>query len=222
MTKVKVILNFKTYVESTGETALKLSQICEEVSEQYGVDIIVVPQISDIYAISNAVSIPVYSQHVDGVGFGGYTGHITAAAIKAAGASGTLINHSERRLKLADIDAAISACKKEGLITVVCTNNISTTRAAVALKPNYVAVEPPELIGSGIPVSKADPQVVTGSVEAVKAIEPSVGVLCGAGISKGEDLKSAMDLGTEGVLLASGIIKAADQKKALEDLVTGI
>jgi len=222
MTKVKVILNFKTYVESTGETALKLSQICEEVSEQYGVDIIVVPQISDIYAISNAVSIPVYSQHVDGVGFGGYTGHITAAAIKAAGASGTLINHSERRLKLADIDAAISACKKEGLTTVVCTNNISTTRAAAALKPNYVAVEPPELIGSGIPVSKADPQVVTGSVEAVKAIEPSVGVLCGAGISKGEDLKSAMDLGTEGVLLASGIIKAADQKKALEDLVTGI
>lgn len=222
MTKVKVILNFKTYVESTGETALKLSQICEEVSEQYGVDIIVVPQISDIYAISNAVSIPVYSQHVDGVGFGGYTGHITAAAIKAVGASGTLINHSEKRLKLADIDAAISACKKEGLTTVVCTNNISTTRAAAALKPNYVAVEPPELIGSGIPVSKADPQVVTGSVEAVKAIEPSVGVLCGAGISKGEDLKSAMDLGTEGVLLASGIIKAADQKKALEDLVTGI
>ena len=36
-----------------------------------------------------------------------------------------------------------------------------------------------------------------------------------------EDLRSALDLGSEGVLLASGIIKAKDQRKALEDLVTG-
>ncbi|MHC1631955.1 MAG: triose-phosphate isomerase [Methanotrichaceae archaeon] len=218
----KVILNFKTYVESTGKAALKLSRICEEVAEQYGVEIIVVPQTADVHAISSFVSIPVYAQHVDGVGHGGYTGHITADSVKAAGASGSLINHSERRLKLADIDASISACKNAGLTTIVCTNNIPTTRAAAALQPDYVAIEPPELIGSGIPVSKSDPEIVTGSVEAVKMIEPSVGVLCGAGISKGEDLKSALDLGAEGVLLASGIIKAQDQKKALEDLVIGI
>ena len=85
-----------------------------------------------------------------------------------------------------------------------------------------MAVEPPELIGRGIPVSKADPGVVTGSVEAVKKIEPGVGILCGAGISRGEDLGAALELGSVGVLLASGIIKAKDQKKALEDLLSGI
>jgi len=219
---IKVVLNFKTYAESTGDAAIQLSKICEEVGDLYDVEMVVVPQIADIHAISSQVSIPVYSQHVDGVGHGGYTGHITAASIKAAGASGTLINHSERRLKLADIGASISACKEAGLTTIVCTNDVPTTRAAAAIKPDYVAVEPPELIGSGIPVSKADPEVVTGSVDAVKRIEPDVGVLCGAGISKGEDLKSALELGTEGVLLASGIIKAPDQKKALEELVAGI
>ncbi len=218
----KVVLNFKTYAEATGDAALELSRICEEVAKDYGVEVIVVPQIAEIHAISSQVSIPVYSQHVDGFGHGGYTGHITAASIKAAGASGTLINHSERRLKLADIGAAISFSKEVGLATIVCTNDVPTTRAAAALRPDYVAVEPPELIGSGIPVSKADPGVVTGSVDAVKKVEPGVGVLCGAGISKGEDLKSALELGTEGVLLASGIIKAPDQKKALEDLVVGI
>jgi triosephosphate isomerase len=98
---------------------------------------------------------------------------------------------------------------------------VATTRAAAALEPDYVAVEPPELIGSGIPVSKADPEVVRGSVEAVKRIAPRVGVLCGAGITTGEDLKAALDLGSEGVLLASGIIKAKDQRQALEELVTG-
>lgn len=216
-----IVLNFKTYRESTGVEALRLAEICEDISQEYSVQMAVVPQVADIHAISKAVKIPVFAQHVDGVGYGGFTGHITAASLKAAGASGSLINHSERRLKLAEIDAAITACKSVDLKTIVCTNNVATTQAAAALNPDYVAVEPPELIGSGIPVSKANPDVIRGSVAAVKAIAPSVGVLCGAGITHGEDLKSALELGSEGVLLASGIIKAKDQRKALEDLVTG-
>jgi triosephosphate isomerase len=146
---------------------------------------------------------------------------VTAASIKAAGARGSLINHSERRIKLADMEASLSACRDLGLASIICTNNVATTRAAAALEPDYVAVEPPELIGSGIPVSKANPNVVSDSVSAVKKIAPRVGVLCGAGITHGEDLRSALDLGSEGVLLASGIIKAKDQRQALEDLVTG-
>ena len=216
-----IVLNFKTYRESTGQEALRLAEICEDISKDYAVQMVVVPQAADIHAISKAVKIPVYAQHVDGVGYGGFTGHVTAASLKAAGASGSLINHSEKRLKLAEIDSSISACRDAGLETIVCTNNVATTRAAAALEPNFVAVEPPELIGSGIPVSKANPRVIRDSVEAVKHIAPHVGVLCGAGITHGEDLRSALDLGSIGVLLASGIIKAKDQRKALEDLVTG-
>jgi triosephosphate isomerase len=216
-----IVLNFKTYREATGQEAIRLAEICEDVSNEYSVKIIVSPQVADIYAIAKAVKIPVYAQHVDGVGYGGFTGHITAASLKAAGASGSLINHSERRLKLADIEASIAACRVAGLSTIVCTNNVATTRAAASMRPDFVAVEPPELIGSGIPVSKADPEVVRGSVDAVKKIEPGVGVLCGAGITHGEDLKAALELGSAGVLLASGIVKAKDQRKALEDLATG-
>ena len=216
-----IVLNFKTYLESTGLQALRLAKICEDISRDYSVQMVVVPQVADIQAISKAVKIPVYAQHVDGVGYGGFTGHVTAASLKAAGAAGSLINHSERRLKLAEIEASISACRQAGLKTIVCTNNVATTRAAAALQPDYVAVEPPELIGSGIPVSKASPEVIVNSVEAVKGIAPQVGVLCGAGITHGEDLRSALELGSVGVLLASGIIKAKDQRKALEDLVTG-
>jgi triosephosphate isomerase len=216
-----IVLNFKTYREATGQEAIRLAEICEDVSNKYSVKIIVSPQVADIYAIAKAVKIPVYAQHVDGVGYGGFTGHITAASLKAAGASGSLINHSERRLKLADIEASIAACRVAGLSTIVCTNNVATTRAAASMRPDFVAVEPPELIGSGIPVSKADPEVVRGSVDAVKKIEPGVGVLCGAGITHGEDLKAALELGSAGVLLASGIVKAKDQRKALEDLATG-
>ncbi len=217
-----IVLNFKTYAESTGEKAVRLAKCCEEISKDSGVKIIACPVAPDIFRVAGAVNIPVFAQHIDRAGAGSYTGHITAACIRQAGASGTLINHSEKRILLSEIDASIQSAKNAGLMTIVCTNNIAVTSAAAALFPDFVAVEPPELIGSGIPVSKANPEIVSGSVNAVKRINPGVKVLCGAGISNGEDVAAAVELGTEGVLLASGVIKAKDQKAALSDLVRNL
>ena len=53
-------------------------------------------------------------------------------------------------------------------------------------------------------------------------LDKNVSVLCGAGISTGEDMAAAIELGAEGVLLASGIIKAESPKDALLDLVSKI
>ncbi|MCZ7393770.1 MAG: triose-phosphate isomerase [Candidatus Methanoperedens sp.] len=220
--KPLIVLNFKTYPESMGEKAVSMAKYCEEVSKDSGVDIIACPQIPDIYRVAFSVKIPVFAQHIDAAGAGSYTGHITADCVKSAGARGTLINHSERRLLLADVDSAIQSAKKAGLKTIVCTNNIAVTSAAAELAPDFVAIEPPELIGSGIPVSKANPDIVRGSVRAVKAINPHVKVLCGAGISTGDDVAAALRLGAVGVLLASGVIKAKDPKLALFDLVKKI
>ncbi len=213
--KPLIVLNFKTYAESTGENALRLATVAEQVASDSGVTIVVVPQAVDVFRISQRIKIPVYAQHVDGINPGGHTGHILAEALVHAGARGTLINHSERRLQLAEIDAANETAQGSGLTTIICTNNVATTKAAASLSPDFVAIEPPELIGSGIPVSKANPEIVTGAVEAAKGTK----VLCGAGISKGEDVRAAIELGTEGVLLASGVTKASDPKVALQDLV---
>lgn len=217
---VFILLNCKTYDEGTGIRAVQLAQACRDVAEESGVDIAIAPQIPDLWRVSSAADVPVYSQHIDGAGPGSRTGHIYVKSVLEAGAVGSLINHSERRLTLADIEAATAALKKNQMTSVICTNNVAATAAAAALGPDYVAIEPPELIGSGIPVSKADPGVVTDSVDAARKINPNVKVLCGAGISKGEDLKAAIELGSVGVLLASGIVKASDPKKALYDLVS--
>ena len=220
--KPLIVLNFKTYAESMGEKAVLMAKYCEEVSIESGIEIIACTQTPDIFRVAGVVKIPVFAQHIDSVGAGSYTGHITADCIRSAGAKGTLINHSERRILLSEIDSAIQSAKKAGLVTIVCTNNIAVTSAAAALSPDFVAVEPPELIGSGIPVSKANPEIVSGSVSAVKKINPVVKVLCGAGISTGDDVAAAIELGTGGVLLASGVIKAKDPKAALFDLVKKI
>jgi len=215
-----IILNYKTYMESTGKNALQLSKYVQEASQETGVNMAIAPQAVDLYPIINEVDIPVYSQHMDAVSPGGHTGSTLPEAIKQVNASGTLINHSEKRMTLADIDAIVEKSRELDLVSVLCTNNVKTSAAAASFNPDFIAIEPPELIGTGIPVSKADPDVVSNSVDEIHKINKDISVLCGAGISTGEDVKAALELGSEGVLLASGIIKAEDQKQALIDLVS--
>jgi len=210
-----VIVNLKTYSQGTGKKAIELAESAEKVSRETGLCFAVAPQFVDIPPIVNKVDIPVFAQHIDPVTPGSHTGHILPEAVKEAGAIGTLINHSERRLRLADIEAAVTRAREIGLITVVCTNNPAVSAATAALQPDMIAVEPPELIGTGIPVSKSKPEVVTNTVESVRKINSEVVILCGAGITNGEDVSAALKLGTEGVLVASGIVKAADPYKVM-------
>ena len=215
-----VILNYKTYLESSGEKALELAQALKSASEESGITMVAVPQAADIYRIQDQISLPIFAQHIDPITPGGHTGSNLIETLIEAGISGSLINHSENRMKLADIDEIIQLCKKNDIESCVCTNNIQTSKAIATFNPDAVAVEPPELIGSGIPVSQAQPEVVEDSVKGVKSINKNIKVLCGAGISTGDDMAAAMDLGADGVLLASGIVKAQNPKEALLDLVS--
>jgi len=218
--EAKIILNYKTYEQATGAKALSLAETCEQVASETGAEIIVCPQHADIHRITSSVDIPVYAQHIDNVGYGSNTGAVLPESIKDAGASGCLINHSEKRIKLADMEASIRKLRELNMTSIVCTNNIMVSKAAAALNPDYVAVEPPELIGSGISVSQSQPEIITGSVAAVKEVNPKVKVLTGAGISTGEDVSKAIELGTVGVLLASGVTKAENPTAVLKDLVS--
>jgi len=210
-----IIVNFKTYIESTGKRAVELAKQAEKASKETGANIIVVPQFADLSKVVEAVEIPVFAQHIDPIKPGNCTGHILAESVKEAGAVGTLINHSERQLKLSEIDAIISLTKEKGLVSCVCANNPSVSAAIAAMRPTITSVEPPELIGTGISVSKAKPEIVTDTVKLVHKVDPKMTILCGAGISQAEDVSIALKLGTQGILVASGIVKAKDPYSVL-------
>jgi len=217
-----ILINFKTYAEATGKKALKLAETAANVSLETDICIGLAPQLTDLASVARLVALPVFAQHIDPITAGSFTGHVLPESVKEAGATGTLINHSERRLRLADIDTAIRRAREAGLISVVCANNPDVSAAVAALKPQMLAVEPPELIGTGISVSKAKPKVVSGTVKLVKEINSDVVVLCGAGISKGEDVRAALKLGTEGVLVASAIVKAKDPYTVLLEFAEAV
>jgi triosephosphate isomerase len=217
-----IIINYKTYSEATGKKAVKLSRIAEEVSLDSGVNICVAPQVADIAAVCDAVSIPVFAQHIDPVVPGSSTGYILLESVKEAGAIGTLINHAERQLKLCDIESIVARTREAGMVSVVCTSNAAVSEAAAALKPDVISLEPPDLIGTGISVSKTKPDAVTEMVALVKHVNPCVVTLCGAGITKGEDVTAALKLGTMGVLVASGIVKAKNPREVLMEFSKAI
>jgi len=208
-----VLVNLKAYPCDPVAVAQAAASVDTEAAE-----IAIAPQTAHLASVADT-GVETWAQHVSPIEHGSHTGSHLAEAAADAGAAGTLLNHSEDRLKLADIDAGLSAAERVGFGTCVCANNPEQIRAAAALGPDAVAVEPPELIGTGTPVSKADPDIVRDAVAAAESVDPAVDVYCGAGISTGEDVVAARDLGADGVLLASGVAKADDPAAALADLV---
>ncbi|KPN31268.1 triosephosphate isomerase [Halolamina pelagica] len=209
-----ILVNLKAYdcnPVSVAETAAR-------VADDTGARIAVAPQAARLGAVAET-GVETWAQHVSPVDHGSHTGSTHTAAVEGAGAVGTLLNHSENRLKLADIDASLDAADAASLETVVCANNPDQIAAATALAPDAVAVEPPALIGGDESVATADPEIVRDAVDAAAAVDDGVEVFCGAGIATGEDVAAARDLGADGVLLASGVALADDPEAVLRDLV---
>ena len=198
-----------------------MAKYAQQVSEKLGVVVAVAPQAADIRLVSQQVKVPVFAQHIDPIAAGSHTGHMLAESVLEAGASGVIINHSERRLRADVIEDTIVRARGLGLTTTVCANTPGIAEAIAALNPDMVAVEPPELIGSGVAVSKAKPEIITDTVSRIRRINKDVMILCGAGITSGNDVREALRLGTQGVILASGVVKARNQLAAIEDLVSG-
>lgn len=217
-----VIVNFKTYAESTGDRSVKLAKAIASVTKEEGISVVVAPQNLDLYRVASQVDIPVLAQHVDLITPGAHTGWLLAEAAKAAGAIGSLVNHSEHQLQLKEIEQVVGRLKELEMVNVVCARDPEVCKRVAAFKPDMIAVEPPELIGTGKAVSKVKPEVVSDSVELVHEVDPKIQVLCGAGITSGEDVRIALELGAEGVLIASSVVKASDPASAMRDIVEGV
>jgi len=212
------VINFKTYLEATGKKALELARAAERVSRERGVQVAVAPQFTDIEKISESTETLVFAQHIDPVRPGAFTGHVLAEAAKAAGAEGTLLNHSERRMRISEIEECVEIARSAELLSLVCANTSGVSAAIASFNLDIIAIEPPELIGTGVAVSKARPELISNTVKRIRAVNGSVKVLCGAGVSTPEDVAKALQLGSQGVLVASSVVKSSNPERLLEEM----
>ena len=213
-----ILVNFKLYEQSTGENAVGLAKIHEKVAHETGASIAIAVSALDLQKVASSVSIPVFAQHIDPVSYGSYTGRMTPHLVKGYGAYGTLLNHAEYQIENETIMKSVEMAKAAGLFTIVCAETPARALQILKYDPDLIAIEPPELIGGDISVSKAEPEIIEKSVKLIGKNR----VLVGAGVKTGDDVRIAIALGASGVLLASGITKAKDPYAVLMDLVSGL
>jgi triosephosphate isomerase len=223
MTKPELfIVNFKNYSEVAGTNSVKLAQAAEYVARRSRVKIAVAPPAGSLAYVVNNVRIPVFAQHLDYSDLGSTTGFIVPEMAKSYGVAGSLINHSEHRIPAQTIKHLVQRLRRLKMISVVCARTPAEVRKLAAFAPDYIAIEPPELIGSGIAVSKAKPNVITRSIDAVNDVNPDVSVICGAGIVNADDVSAAKRLGSKGILVASGVVKARNWRAKIKELASAM
>jgi triosephosphate isomerase len=187
-----------------------------------GVASAVAPAAADLGALAQALTIPVLAQHTDPHPAGAHTGHMIPEALLAAGVRGSLVNHSERSLAPEEVARVVARLNELGMVPLVCAKeDRHAADLAARVHPPYLAVEPPELIGGTVSVSRARPELIRTSVHAVRGVSPKTHVLCGAGVQDGQDVRKALELGAEGVLVASAVTKAKDPERVLEEMLLG-
>lgn len=210
------IINCKNYEEIAGTKITKLVKIAEKISKKYKVKIAIAPPQHLLGQISDGF-VPILAQHLDNYTVGSTTGFMVPEIVKKSKIRGSLINHSEHRISSKEISELVSKLKKLKMVSVVCVKNVSEAKKYAKLNPDYIAIEPPELIGSGKAVSKERPNLILNAVKAVHSPKRKTKLLCGAGIVSGADVKKAIQLGSKGILVASGIIKARNWEKIIQE-----
>ena len=217
-----LIINFKNHTEVLGAKSLELARAAERVSSVVDVEIVLAPPTPMIGAVASAVNNRVFSQKAELAKVGQSTGAVIPESIKAAGAVGSILNHSEARVAPSELNLLLPRLKSVGLEVCLCAQTPREVRKLAALSTEYLAVEPPELIGSGVAVSKARPELIEDSVKVAKSAAYHGRILCGAGIVDGEDVRTAVRLGVDGVLISSSVVKAFNWDGKITELALAL
>jgi len=214
-----IFVNFKTYSQGSGKKAIELAKICQEVAEERKIPIIPLVQAFDICRISREVKIPLWLQHLDWHPQGKYTGWLNLETALEAGAKGTILNHSEHKLPFGAVRRTIKRIRKTNsqFQVLVCCGSLGKAERLIKLKPDFLAYEPPELIGGEVSVSEYNPTAIAHFVE----ICGETPAIIGAGIKNRNDVKIGVKLGAKGILVSSHVVLAGNPKEVLENLAEG-
>lgn len=216
-----IFVNFKTYKEASGKNAVSLAKIIEEVQQVTSVKIFPAVQATDIREVNEKTNLEVWVQKTDPVSFGAHTGAILPEAVVEDGASGTFLNHSESKFSSFDeLEKAEKRAKEAGLKTLIFASNLEELERICQFKPDFVAYEPPELIGSTtISVAEAKPEIISRAVEIAEKF--ALPLIVGAGIHSKEDVVKSLELGSLGIAVSSAVVLAHNPKEKLLELAGG-
>lgn len=203
-----------------GDQILDLARIADEAAAKYDVRVIYTTPYVNIEKVAASVkNLKVFAPHMDDIPVGRGLACILPEAVKAAGAAGVMLNHCERQLTSSVLSRTLRRAREVGLMSIACADSMDETRAVAQMHPDLMITEPTELIGTG---HAADMSYVSASVEAIKAIDPNIGILVGGGISNGTDVYNTIMAGADATGSSSGIVKAADPGAMVYEMLAAL
>ena len=207
-----IVINLKNYV--SGASVLDL---VKKIEIYYGKAVVAVPAI-DLASIVKSTTLPIYAQHIDYQESGRSTGFVMPEQIVAEGAQGTLLNHSEHPISLAEIKLTIKRANEVGLKVIVCAGTLAAVKQLLALHPYAIAFEEKKLIATGKSITEYKTAELQKFVALMKDSESLP--LCGAGITSGADVAKALTLGCKGVLVSSIVANSQTPEKFLKEIAS--
>lgn len=211
-----LVVNFKDWPEADGERAVELAKAAEAAARENEVEIAVAPARSMLSEVAKKVSIPVLSQYLDG------RENVEPVDLFGMNVKGSILNHSDHPIPDEDVRHFVAELNKFDMISIVCAKSAEDVARYARMGPTHVAIEPAELIGTGRAVSREMPELVEGSVIAIQSVPNDASLLCGAGISSGEDVARALELGADGVLVSSAIVRAENWGEKLDEFAKSL
>ena len=203
-----------------GDEMVELAKTIDAAAKKYDVRIILTPQYTDIYRVAQETeNILVFAQHMDSLEVGRGLGSVLPEAVQAAGAIGVMLNHVEKPLSIAELNACIRRAEKTELYSIVCADSIAEATAIAHLSPDIIVCEPSELIGTG---QTSNEEYVHASISSIKSVNPDILVLQGAGISNGDDVYRVIRAGAEATGTTSGIMKANNKEAMVDEMISAV
>jgi triosephosphate isomerase len=221
--KVKIRTPFfetsvKNYIY--GDAVLEYAKAADAASMEYDVDVLFVAPYTEIRRVrENTERLIVLAPYMDAIRPGRGIADVLPEALKAAGAQGVVLNHSERPMTINAIKKTIDRANELDLLTFVCADTIAEAQALALLHPDILNPEPTELIGSG---NISDIRYVKEVIRAVKSIDESILVEQAAGITNAQQIYDFIMEGSEAAGSASGILTSANPYSLLNAMVRSV
>lgn len=203
-----------------GDEVLDLARAADASAARHGVGLIFTtpfPLISRVAAETSHLL--VCAPHMDPLRPGRGLADILPEELKASGADGVMLNHSERPVSYAVLEETIERAREVGLFTIVCASSMAEIRAVALLRPDIIVAEPSELIGTG---TTSDLSYMTASTEAVREIDARILVLQAAGISGGDDVERVIRSGADATGSSSAVALASDRAAMAEEMLAAV
>lgn len=213
-----LMVNPKSYLY--GKKSLDLAKEVDKIAETAGFDIYFTCPYADIRLIAeNTEHVIVTAQNMDSLTPGRGMGAILPESLAEAGARTVVLNHAENPKKIHELYSCIYRARELGLRTIVCADSVTEAKAVAVFDPDIILAEPTDLIGTG---KTAGDDYITGTVEAIKSVNPDTKVMIGSGITTADDCYKVVRFGADGAGSTSGILKAPSPAGRVAEMVEAI